>query len=279
MRTLEQQDLLAALHKMLAASSDPWAGLGEMGLLSVTTEGTAGDLAVVCEELGHHAVHGPLIESLAVAPALLGPRAEIITLAMPPHVPYAADAETAGLVLLVSGGNVYRAALGERHSSIDPARSLHEARAAGLLRSGVPAEAFEYGVLANSAYLLGAGRALLEMSVRHGCVRYQFGRPVAANQAVQHRLADVAVGLEFAGPLLEEAASSLGTTIGPRDASAALVACAGAAYRAARAALQVHGAIGYTTEHEMSGYLLRVRALLDAWGTRSWHRKRMMGLL
>jgi hypothetical protein len=293
--TAEQADLADALHKMLTSRADHWGGLTEMGLLSIATDGTAADLALVCEELGHHAVRGPVIESLAVAPALLGHRhpwvnvaaytkeradshshpdgeAGRATVAMPPCVPFAADAGDAALVLLVAGGNVYRGSVGAAHSSIDPGRSLHEVGPGELLRSVVPPEAFEMGVLANSAYLLGAGRALLEMSVRHASVREQFGRPVGSNQAVQHRLADVAVAVEFAGPVLEEAAGSLAA----RDTSSALVACAGAAHSAARAALQVHGAIGYTTEHEMSGYLLRVRALLDAWGTRSWHRERMM---
>jgi alkylation response protein AidB-like acyl-CoA dehydrogenase len=107
--------------------------------------------------------------------------------------------------------------------------------------------------------------------VRHARVREQFGRPVGANQAVQHRLADVAIGLEYARPLLDAAAGSLV----PLDVSAAKVACGDAAYAAARAALQVHGAIGYTTEHEMSRFLLRVRALLGAWGDQSWHRSRI----
>jgi hypothetical protein len=61
-----------------------------------------------------------------------------------------------------------------------------------------------------------------------------------------------------------------------RDVSAAKVACADAAYRAARAALQVHGAIGYTEEHDLSLWLLKVRALIPAWGTQSEHRARIL---
>ena len=61
-----------------------------------------------------------------------------------------------------------------------------------------------------------------------------------------------------------------------RDVSAAKVACAEAAYRAARAALQVHGAIGYTAEHELSRFLLQVRALVPAWGSQAEHRARIL---
>jgi alkylation response protein AidB-like acyl-CoA dehydrogenase len=54
------------------------------------------------------------------------------------------------------------------------------------------------------------------------------------------------------------------------------VACADAAYRAARVALQVHGAIGYTAEHDLSLWLARVRALVPAWGTQAEHRARVL---
>ena len=57
------------------------------------------------------------------------------------------------------------------------------------------------------------------------------------------------------------------------------VACADAAYRAARAALQVHGAIGYTAEHDLSRFLLQVRALVPAWGTAAEHRARILAEL
>jgi alkylation response protein AidB-like acyl-CoA dehydrogenase len=111
--------------------------------------------------------------------------------------------------------------------------------------------------------------------VRHARVREQFGRPVGANQAVQHRLADVAIGLEYARPLLDAAAGSLV----PLDVSAAKVACGDAAYAAARAALQVHGAIGYTAEHDLSLWLTKVRALVPAWGSQGEHRARVMAEL
>ena len=102
----------------------------------------------------------------------------------------------------------------------------------------------------------------------------QFGRPVGAFQAVQHRLADVAIGLEFARPLLYAAALGLAgcQPTAARDVSAAKVACADAAHRAARAALQVHGAIGYTQELDLGLWLAKVRALLPAWGTQAEHR-------
>ena len=106
-------------------------------------------------------------------------------------------------------------------------------------------------------------------------------RPIGAFQAVKHQLADVAIGLEFAGPLLDAAAGALdtGSRHAARDVSAAKVACTDAARRAARAALQVHGAIGYTEEHDLHLWLLKVRALAGAWGSQAEHRARVMAAI
>jgi alkylation response protein AidB-like acyl-CoA dehydrogenase len=49
-----------------------------------------------------------------------------------------------------------------------------------------------------------------------------------------------------------------------------------AAARAARAALQVHGAMGYTAEHDLCLWLTKVRALTGAWGSAAWHRGRVL---
>ncbi len=61
--------------------------------------------------------------------------------------------------------------------------------------------------------------------------------------------------------------------------SAAKVACAQAANRAARTALQVHGAIGYTAVHDAGIYLTKVRALGPAWGSQAEHRARVLAAL
>ena len=306
----------AAVHDVLAGADVPgaarrWAdgdrgpglalwrrlaGLGVTALAVPEKRGGLGasplDLVVACEELGHHPLPGPVAESLAAVPVLLAGTGLgddwlaglaagdlIATLAMPPWLPYAADAEAAGLVLLAADGTVSRARPGTRHRSADPARSLSEAGGGEVLaRDAGAVRVLDFGALACSAQLLGAGRALLEASVRHASVRTQFGRPVGVFQAVKHRLADVAIGLEFARPLLDAAAVALsaGGGTAARDVSAAKVACADAAYRAARAALQVHGAIGYTAEHDLSLWLAKVRALVPAWGTQAGHRARVM---
>jgi alkylation response protein AidB-like acyl-CoA dehydrogenase len=323
-RSAEQEQFAAALHGMLdgrlaaardwaagdrAAGLAVWRGLAELGVtaLSVPEEyggmgATPLDLVVACEELGHHAVPGPVAESLAAVPRLLTALGDgslcarwlpglaagelIATLAMPPWLPYAVDADAAGLVLLAEETTLRAATAGTRRQSVDPARSLFEPQGGEVLGKG-PAvagavrEAFTLGALACAAQLLGAGQALLAASVRHAGQREQFGRPVGAFQAVKHQLADVAIGLEFARPLLDAAALGIaaGDPDAARDVSAAKVACTDAAHRAARTALQVHGAIGYTTEHDVSVWLTKVRALLPAWGSQSEHRAAVLAAL
>ena len=288
---------LAGLGVTALAVPEKWGGLGASPL----------DLVVACEELGHHAVPGPVAESLAAVPVLLAGLADavadgaglagegpggrwlgeladgglIATVAVPPSVPFAVCAEAAGLVLSAADGVVSVGRPGERYRSVDPGRSLASVEDGQVLAgsaSEAVGRALDFGALACSAQLIGAARALLEASVRHAGVRVQFGRPVGAFQAVKHRLADVAIGLQFARPLLDAAAVALGEdapTAG-QDVSAAKVACAEAAHRAARAALQVHGAIGYTAEHELSRFLLQVRALIPAWGGPAEHRARVL---
>ena len=71
-------------------------------------------------------------------------------------------------------------------------------------------------------------------------------------------------------------ASDANGTTSTRGASAAKVAAADAAHLSARTALQAHGAIGYTQEHNLSIWMLRTRALVGAWGTPRQHRTRVL---
>jgi hypothetical protein len=250
-RSAEQQQFASSLHELLAAADVPgaarrWAGgdhspglalwrkLAGVGVTALAVPPGSGglgaswlDVVIACEELGHHAVPGPVAESAAAVPELIAALADerlsarwlpglaagdlIATLALPPWLPFAADADAAGLVLLAEPGAVRLATAGARHRSVDPARSLSQARgheelARGPAVAAAVARAREAGTLACAAQLLGAGRALLEAGVSHARQRSQFGRPIGSFQAVKHQLADVAIGLEFARPLLGAAA-------------------------------------------------------------------------
>lgn len=308
---LADADVPAAARRWAAGDVEPglavWKRLSELGVTALAVPESAGglgahpvDLVVAFEALGRAAMPGPVIESFAVGPTLLaGIRADqegrewlaelasgelLASVVAPPDVPLALDADVAGLVLEVAGGAVRTAEVAEPVESIDPARRLFRVRPTRALAEQLPeaiARALDLGVLACAAQLVGAGEGLLAAAVTHARTREQFGRPIGEFQAVAHRLADVRVGLEIARPLVHAAALAWAddSADNVRDVSAAKVAAGQAAHRAARAALQVHGALGYTREHDVSLWLPKVRALDACWGTPARHRARIRGAL
>ena len=280
-----------------AAGRAVWARLADLGVTALAVPEEYGgigahpvDLVVASERLGRWCVPGPVTESVAVAPVLLAgdERAAalaagdlIATTAVPPTVPYAVDADVAGLVLLAADGSVRDATAGAGHPSMDPSRRLFEVSASGEARPADTARAYEFGALATAAQLVGAGQAMLDMAVEYAKQRTQFGRPIGSYQSIKHKLADVHIALELARPLVYGAALSLADHSGDtaRDVSAAKAAAADAALLSARASLQTHGAIGYTAEHDLSQFLLRVQALRSAWGDPAGHRRRVLEAL
>ncbi|OBK42836.1 acyl-CoA dehydrogenase family protein [Mycobacterium kubicae] len=242
------------------------------------------DLVVALERLGRWCVPGPVTESIAVAPVLLADDERsaglatgelIATVALPPQVPRAVDADTAGLVLLTGDNGVSEGQAGDRHESVDPSRRLYDVTPSGDSWNADVARGYEFGALSTAAQLVGAAEALLHTTVDYAKQRAQFGRVIGSYQAIKHKLADVHIAIELARPLVYGAA----LTLAPRDVSAAKVAAGEAGLLAARSALQTHGAIGFTQEHDLSHWLLRVQALRSAWGTPEEHRRRVLEAL
>jgi alkylation response protein AidB-like acyl-CoA dehydrogenase len=311
----QQRDFAASIDAALAAADVPstvrawaggdtgpgrkvWAQLADLGVTALAVperfdgiDAHPVDLVVALERLGRWCVPGPVTESIAVAPVLLAEddrcaalaSGELIaTVALPPHVPRATDADTAGLTLLADqGGKVSEAHAGEQRESIDPSRRLFEVTSGGAAWQADVARAYEFGALATAAQLVGAGQALLDAAVDYAKQRAQFGRVIGSYQAIKHKLADVHIALELARPLVYGAALSLAdrSPDTARDVSAAKAAASDAALLAARSALQTHGAIGFTTEHDLSLWLLRVQALRSAWGDPGDHRRRVLEAL
>lgn len=288
-------DLPAAVRAWSAGDTAPgrkvWQQLANLGVTALIVPETYDgidaspvDLVVAMERLGHWCVPGPVTESIAVAPILLADDQRsadlasgelIATVALPPDVPRAVDADSAGLVLLAGEGSVTEGTSGDRHDSVDPGRRLYDVSATGDSWSADTEKAYEFGALATAAQLIGAAGALLAGSVDYAKQRTQFGRVIGSYQAIKHKLADVHIAIELARPLVYGAA----VTLQPRDVSAAKVAAGEAALLAARSALQTHGAIGFTQEHDLSLLLLRVQALRSAWGTTESHRRRVLEAL
>ncbi len=105
-------------------------------------------------------------------------------------------------------------------------------------------------------------------SIEYATFRRQFKKPIGAFQAVRHKLVDVALALEFARTLVYRAGADP-TRV---HASMAKAAASDAAMLCAHTALQVHGAIGYSFEHDLHLWMKRVWALAAAWGDAAAHR-------
>lgn len=148
---------------------------------------------------------------------------------------------------------------------------------AGFAEGDVVQAAFDRGVLATAAQLVGLGRRMLDLTVAYAVERRQFGVPIGSQQAVKHHLADAAMKLRFAVPAVHAAAWSMATGVetASRDVSMAKALASDAARVTARQALQCHGAIGYTVGYDLHLYLKRAEALARSWGDAAWHRRRV----
>jgi alkylation response protein AidB-like acyl-CoA dehydrogenase len=233
------------------------------------------ELAVAFVELGRHAVPGPVVETVMAASLLTEPglakrllpalaSGEAMATAAPAGS-YALDGDVAATRLTWDGDGLRMApGHGPVRASLDPARRLTPLLPGGELLTPDPpvTQALTWARLATAAQALGVGLALLDRTVAYVRQRTQFGVPVGSFQAVKHQLADAKIALEFARPLLFGAA----LTMTESDVAAAKVTACEAAYATARTALQLHGAIGYTAEYDLSLWLTKARALRASWG-------------
>jgi alkylation response protein AidB-like acyl-CoA dehydrogenase len=302
-----------------AMASDPtgrsptlWKGLAELGVVGLTVPEEFGglggneiDLVLILEEAGRAALPEPLLENTAVAVPLACEfiRSKADLAQMLPRVASGdsiitvagfgggtvADGHIAELVLLPTGtslGVVQASELELRlKQSIDATRRLftHDWGAPSAEPYEGPAfeAAFDRGAFGAAAILCGIANVEIDMAAAYAKERKQFGVPIGSFQAVKHLLADALLGLEFARPVVYKAAWSIatGSPDRTRDASMAKAYASDAAMNAGRAALQVHGAIGYTHEHDLHLWLNKGTALAHAWGTAAFHRERIARIL
>ncbi|VXC27377.1 acyl-CoA dehydrogenase family protein [Aeromicrobium sp. 9AM] len=276
---LSRADTASVNRAWAAGDHEPglklWSRLAEVGVTSLAAEATPVEVAIGFEAIGRHAVPGPWVESAAYLPVAL-PDVDLAESRATIAMPYALDADIAHDVFVLVDGELHRATAGDAVTSVDPSRHLFDVTAGAPVEHGDLDAAFDLAVLATAAELLGAGERVLADSVTYVKQRTQFGRAIGSYQAIKHQLADVRIALDFARPLVLGAAAEPSL----RSFSAAKIQAASAANLAARVGLQVHGAIGYTEEHDLSLWLLRIRALQSAWGSTAFHRDRLLtGLL
>ena len=142
--------------------------------------------------------------------------------------------------------------------------ALLQTDAAGVIEGAV-----DRALTAWCAESVGAMDALLQSTIEYTRVRVQFGRPLASNQVIRHRLADMAIALEEARSLALKA--TLTKDDRTRAVAAAKVKVGRSARYVAEQAVQLHGAMGVTDELRIGAYLRRLLALNAIYGTPEEH--------
>jgi len=202
------------------------------------------------------------------------------------HVPFARNAAHIAVVATRGGENVV-ALVEAKDLAISPGVGLSgeprdtvsfdgaTAVAVGAAPGLDPAKLTLIAAAARTQQMAGALERILEQSVQFSLDRVQFGRPIAKFQAVQQNLANLAGEVAAAGAAADGAAEAVGLYGVEGDIVAAAVASAklrvgDAAGAGAAIAHQVHGAIGFTNEHVLHRFTLRLLSWRDDFGNESY---------
>jgi alkylation response protein AidB-like acyl-CoA dehydrogenase len=160
-------------------------------------------------------------------------------------------------------------------------RDVRAAESARLPRGADALEAMsQRGSVALAADAVGAARRALDMAVDYAGKREQFGRPIGAFQAIKHKLADMYLLVQGAALAVEGAADAIDAG---RDARRLVAVAASyardAAVQVTGDAIQVHGGIGYTWEHDCHRLFKRAKFDQAFLGDPSLHRERLAALV
>ncbi|MGJ8668875.1 MAG: acyl-CoA dehydrogenase family protein [Oceanococcus sp.] len=297
--------------------SDEMRGkITEQGLTSLSVPESCGgmeqgdlDWVLLLQEVGYHSIPDSLSDAAYVGVGILNALSEgefktkwlqrmvegraRIAISHPVN-PLVHDAAIADLLLLWHKNEIHEASADQvtltLNASVDQSRRLYklewtpseETRICDAQQgAAIWAQAINRAAVSNAAQLLGLAQRMLDLGVDYSAERKQFGKPIGSFQAVKHHMADVAVKIEFARPVLHRAAYALqhGDERIDSIVSHAKLACVDAALLAARKSMQVHGAMGYTWEADLQMFMKRAWALDSYWGDRIFHKQRVADAL
>jgi alkylation response protein AidB-like acyl-CoA dehydrogenase len=289
----------------LDGAPDPhWDEIAELGWPEIAELGTV-ELAVLAEQLGYALAPTPLPATWAAKllyPALEGRgtvamwdadgnadperpslRADDGLTGVKIAVPNADVADT--LVVTAEGGRHFAVAASD--VVIEPAQALDTTRPLFTVRcDGAPGEeitgtdfakAWHSIAVMAAAESVGVAARVTAMTVDYAKERKQFGRAIGSYQAVSHACAQMYLETEGARNLALWAAWALDHD--PEQSSLATYCAKAYASDAAtsvcRSALQLHGGIGFTWEHDLHLFLKRAEANAHAYGDPRWHREQV----
>ena len=279
-----------------------WKAMIDQGWTGIAVAEDAGgvglgwvEVAVLLEEVGAHVAPAPILQQIVALDALAGTEwadallagesiACVAASGAPEVVPYAPSASVA---VCVRGEELVAfAPISTREPAMDVTREVGWLDpASGDAKVLGPAEAVrrfvDRGAMAYAAELLGGAQRLLDLSVAYAKDRVQFDKPIGSFQAVKHRLADMLVDVEGMRSAVYYAAWCIAAEHPEASvaASTAKTWCSDASKRVAGSALQVHGGIGFTWEHDVHLFLKRAQLDQLAFGDAVVHRARLTELL
>jgi alkylation response protein AidB-like acyl-CoA dehydrogenase len=290
-------------------TDEGWAALCELGwpaLLVPEEHGGLGlgvvELAVVQEELGAALAPSPFLSTVVAAAfidaagsdeqrgrwlaALAAGEARGAVAALADDDGWTAVPDAAGADVVVArdgdGWGLVTAPEAEPVEALDATRKLWRVRASGELEPlpGDAARALDVAAVALAAESVGVARRAMDMAVQYAKEREQFGRPIGAYQAVSHACAQMLLEVEGARSTTLYAAwaldhEAIASPPAPLAASMAKAYASDAGWRVPAAALQVHGGIGFTWEHDLHLWLKRGKANAYLWGDAREHRARV----
>ncbi len=295
-------DVVRGLEASNGVDRTRWRELADAGVFSLRVPEELGGLglgmaeaALVFEELGAALVPGPLVATELAAhlspEAATGDEIVGVVSSAPPGEPLLVEHLAAIDQLLVLADDGARSidataitgTVVERPT--DPLTPVHLVTAlpAGDLLLEIDVGVLELeGAILTAALLVGSARAVTDLAVTYAKEREQFGRPIGSFQAVKHILADMAVRAAVAQAAVYAAAvtyddQSVGDAV--RAASSAKVTAGHAAIANGKAAIQVHGGMGFTWEVDAHLHLKRAWVLDTHFGTADDHAARLAELL
>ncbi|PND57399.1 acyl-CoA dehydrogenase [Mycobacterium sp. ENV421] len=228
--------------------------------------GELADAAAVLEELGRGLVPTPLLGTTLAELALLAadePDTDTLEqLAAGESVGavvfdpgYVVNGDIADVVVGIESGSLTRWSdvSAETVQTMDPTRRLARVSAGSTDVIGTDPGLADTASILLAAEQIGAATRCLELTVAYTKERVQFGRPIGSFQALKHRMADLYVAVQSARAVVEDAIAAPS----PTSAALARLAATEAFTKVAGEAIQLHGGIAITWEHDIQLYFKR----------------------
>jgi alkylation response protein AidB-like acyl-CoA dehydrogenase len=307
------RDLLASRFKLerlreLAESKtyadDAWSEVSELGWPGIFIPEEHGgqglgvlELVILLEELGYVLAPIPFLSNAAaglvlqdtgatdrLAGVASGESRGTVGVVKDGRANLVPDADDADFIVLLDGTDatlIERAdAQVEPIDAIDPTRRYATVAANGGESLGDASRGRDLIALAVAAELVGISQRALEMAVEYAKDRKQFDRPIGAYQAVSHQCAEMLKQVEGARSLVYYAgwAADAAPDEFSLAASMAKAYASDAGWHVTASALQVHGGIGFTWEHDLHWFLKRAKTDGVLYGSARDHRERVAQL-